>query len=99
VVNGSHRREKKTSKLFNPFAEELCGQVPDSTKADVDRAVQAARKAFDGWAMAAPAERAAIIQSIAAKMSEHIKEIWQIISMEMGMPVKMLWSLVLKICY
>ncbi|HEX3898767.1 MAG TPA: aldehyde dehydrogenase family protein, partial [Mycobacteriales bacterium] len=41
----------------NPATEEIIGKVPAGAAADVDRAVAAARAAFDGWAATAPEER------------------------------------------
>ena len=42
----------------NPATEQIIGHVPAGTAADVDRAVAAARAAFDGWAATSPEERA-----------------------------------------
>ena len=41
----------------NPATEQIIGRVPSGTAADVDRAVAAARAAFDGWAATSPEER------------------------------------------
>ena len=52
-----------TIDVINPTTEEVMGRVPDSTTADIDRAVAAARVAFDEgpWPRMTPAERAAIM--------------------------------------
>jgi acyl-CoA reductase-like NAD-dependent aldehyde dehydrogenase len=50
-----------------PFTGEAWGSVPIATAADVDRAVRAARRAFeDGWAQSKPKERAALLRRLAA---------------------------------
>ncbi|HKR25142.1 MAG TPA: aldehyde dehydrogenase [Allosphingosinicella sp.] len=48
-----------------PFTGEKWGAAPLATKADVDRAVQAARRAFDGWGRTRPMERAAALRRLA----------------------------------
>jgi len=49
--------------VVNPATEEVIGTVPQATPADVDRAVAAARKAFDEgpWPRMTPRERGAIM--------------------------------------
>lgn len=74
--------------VINPYTEQRCGQVPAGTSDDVDKAVQAARAAFDGWAAMAPSERAAAVSMIAAKLEERKMHIGETISNELGMPVK-----------
>src|SRR5690606_6738215 len=51
-----------TIDVINPFTEEVVGRVPEATEADVDRAVAAARRAFESdWPKLAVAERAEIL--------------------------------------
>ena len=38
-----------TFEVENPFTEEIIASVPASDVVDIDRAVQSAREAFDGW--------------------------------------------------
>jgi DNA topoisomerase-3 len=64
-----------TIEVINPFTEEPCGRVPAGTVEDVDRAVLAARKAFDVWSRIVPAERAAAICEIAGKQGERKEDI------------------------
>jgi acyl-CoA reductase-like NAD-dependent aldehyde dehydrogenase len=53
----------ETVDVINPATEEVIGTVPQATAADVDRAVQAARKAFDEgpWPRMSPRERSAVM--------------------------------------
>ncbi len=57
-----------TIDVINPTTEEVVGRVPDATEADVDKAVAAAREAFDNgpWPRMAPAERADILTKVSA---------------------------------
>ena len=73
--------------VINPYTEQPCGQVPSGDSNDVNRAVEAARKAFDNWASKAPAERAAAIELIAARLEARKEEIGQTITYELGMPI------------
>jgi betaine-aldehyde dehydrogenase len=62
----------RTDEILNPATEEACGTVPRAAEEDVDRAVQAAREAFeDGrWSELGPGERAAVLW----KMGELVEE-------------------------
>ena len=42
--------------MINPATGEAIAEAPLSTKADVDRAVAAAKKAFEGWAATPPGD-------------------------------------------
>jgi acyl-CoA reductase-like NAD-dependent aldehyde dehydrogenase len=67
--------------------EEVIGRIPASSTADVDRAVKAARAAFDGWSRTPAAERAAFLQKIQAGIVERTQEIAETVSAEVGMPL------------
>jgi acyl-CoA reductase-like NAD-dependent aldehyde dehydrogenase len=73
--------------VTNPFSEQPCGQVPAGSVKDVDNAVQAARRAFDGWSRTAPAERFAVMAQVAGRLRDRGEEIGRTISGELGMPI------------
>ncbi|MEH7474393.1 aldehyde dehydrogenase family protein, partial [Priestia megaterium] len=50
-----------TEPVYNPATGEVIAEVPLSTKADVDQAVQAANEAFKGWSKTAVPKRARIL--------------------------------------
>lgn len=77
----------QTIEVINPYTEQPCGRVPAGTVEDVDKAVKAARKAFDVWSGTAPAERFAAVAQIAAALNERSGEIARTISNEVGMPI------------
>jgi betaine-aldehyde dehydrogenase len=70
--------------------EEVIGRIPAGTRADVDRAVQSARAAFDGWSRTPPAERAAYLSKIEAGLAARSDELAKTIASEVGMPLA--WS-------
>ncbi|MFI8193939.1 aldehyde dehydrogenase family protein [Streptomyces sp. NPDC085946] len=64
------------------------GIVPRGTAADVDTAVSAARTATDAWASSTPAERAEALRALSAALTERQDAIAQVISLEVGTPLK-----------
>jgi acyl-CoA reductase-like NAD-dependent aldehyde dehydrogenase len=78
-----------TIEVINPSTEEVVGRVPEGTAEDADRAVQAARAAFDSWSQVSPYDRAGYCEAIAAKLAERGDELAALISTEMGMPLKL----------
>lgn len=74
--------------VHSPATGEYVGKVPLATKADVDNAVAAARRAFDSgpWPSTPPAERAAVIAA-AVKLMEERKELFtSLLAAETGQP-------------
>src|SRR4051794_33103912 len=65
------------------------GRVPAGTAADVDRAVDAARRAFDGWSQRTPEERRKELGRLHEGLQGRAEEIAQTIAGEVGMPIKM----------
>jgi betaine-aldehyde dehydrogenase len=66
--------EGQTEEVINPATGEAIAQAPLSTAADVDKAVAAARAAFDGWANTTPGERSLALLKIADAIEERADE-------------------------
>lgn len=64
----------RTFSCVDPYTEESWGRVPAAAAADVDRAVQAARRAFDkdGWPQTPPARRAALLRKLGQLIEENL---------------------------
>jgi aldehyde dehydrogenase (NAD+) len=75
-----------TIEVVNASTEEVMASIPEGTVDDVDRAVRAARAAFEGWSTTSPAERARYLRAIAAGIGERSAELTQLISSEVGSP-------------
>src|SRR2546430_2027250 len=75
--------------VVSPHTEELVASVATAVPEDVDRAVTAARQAFDDgpWPRTSPVERIAVVRSLAALYKERRKEMAQLITTEMGAPI------------
>jgi acyl-CoA reductase-like NAD-dependent aldehyde dehydrogenase len=77
----------ETITVVNASTEAPLASVTLGSAADVDRAVAAARAAFDGWSSTPMAERARVCAAIAAGLEARGDEIAVTITQEMGMPV------------
>ena len=63
---------------INPATEEPIGRVPAGSSEDVDRAVQAAEKAWPAWAALTPMERAAAMNRFADAIAARAEEVLRI---------------------
>ena len=73
--------------VLDPTTEEIIGRVPNGTGEDADRAIEAARGAFDQWARTSPSERATYASRIAEALGARMTEIGRLITREVGTPV------------
>src|SRR5579863_5346497 len=79
----------KTFEVTNPATGQVIGHVAEGDKADIDAAVQAARKALESgaWATMTPSERGKIIWRIGDLISQHRDELAEIESLDNGKPM------------
>lgn len=79
----------KTFETLNPATEEVLCRVAEGGKEDVDRAVIAARKAFETgpWRKMSTAERARIMLRLADLIEQHADELAQIETLDNGKPI------------
>ena len=73
-------QEGQTISVFNPATEAEITQVPESSAAEVDRAVEAAMRAQKNWAKLAAVERGKYLREIAAKIRERTDFLARIIT-------------------
>jgi betaine-aldehyde dehydrogenase len=87
-IDGAFRPalEGATEAVLNPATGEEIAQAPLSGAADIDAAVAAARRAFDGWSQTTPAERATALLGIAAAIEEHGEELAREEAINAGKP-------------
>ncbi|SRR5581483_6238233 len=78
-----------TIDVISPHSEELVGRVPEGTEGDIDRAVAAARDAFDNgeWPRMTPAERAEIVTNFSNVYAARMMDMAAVITEEMGSPI------------
>jgi aldehyde dehydrogenase (NAD+) len=81
--------EPKKFEVINPATEQAGGVISMGSAKDVDRAVAAARRAFDSYSRSSPAERLALMERILAAYKARFDEIAAAISIEMGAPASL----------
>jgi aldehyde dehydrogenase (NAD+) len=90
LIDGS-RVSSASGRMFkslNPATEEVIATIAEGNEADVDRAVAAARRAFEGpWRTMRAAERGHILLKWAELLKQHADEIVEIESLDAGKPI------------
>ncbi|MEV8456669.1 aldehyde dehydrogenase family protein [Streptomyces sp. NPDC052095] len=78
----------KVFKTVSPSSEEVLSEVARAGAADVDRAVKAARKAFEKWSALPGSERAKYLFRIARIIQERSRELAVLETLDNGKPIK-----------
>ena len=81
--------EKHDLEVIDPSTEEVCAVISNGTSKDVDRAVAAAKAAFEGWKHTDPQKRLTFVEKILAIYNQRQGEMAKAISTEMGAPIDM----------
>ncbi|WP_405740449.1 NAD-dependent succinate-semialdehyde dehydrogenase [Streptomyces sp. NBC_00028] len=77
----------RTAPIVNPATEEVIGDVPLATTADLDRALAAADEGFRVWRATPIARRTAILHAAADLIAERAPEIGRVSTLEQGKPL------------
>jgi phenylacetaldehyde dehydrogenase len=80
----------KTFPTYNPATGEVLSQVAEGDREDIDRAVKAARAAFETgpWSRISPSERGKMMWRLADLIEKHTEEFAQLESLDNGKPLK-----------
>ena len=80
----------KTFPTYNPATGEVLSHVAEGDREDIDRAVKAARAAFEKgpWAKISPSERGRMMWRLADLIEKHTEEFAQLESLDNGKPLK-----------
>jgi betaine-aldehyde dehydrogenase len=78
----------ETEPVLNPATGEEIARAPRSSAEDVERAVGAARRAFDGWSRTTPQQRSEALLAIASVLEEHGEEIARLEALNAGKPIE-----------
>ncbi len=78
----------KTFPVYNPATEEKIAELPMGGKSDVDKAVEAARKAFPVWSRKPQAERSQVAMKIADLLRENVNAFGKLDTLDHGTPTK-----------
>jgi phenylacetaldehyde dehydrogenase len=78
----------KTFPVYNPATGDVIAHVPEAEAEDVDRAVLAARRAFDDgpWTRMSPSERGRMLWTLGDLLEKHLEEFAEIESLDNGKP-------------
>ena len=87
-INGewSDAASGETTEVINPATEEVIAEVPKGDASDVDRAVGAAREAFEAWSLTTPAERSTALRKLADAIEGDAENLSQLESANVGKP-------------
>ncbi|MFT0532938.1 NAD-dependent succinate-semialdehyde dehydrogenase [Castellaniella hirudinis] len=84
LLAGDGRRHQD---VVNPATGEILGRLPHADAADLDRALRAAQRAFEGWRLSSPMDRAAILRQVAAFTRERADAIARHMTLDQGKPL------------
>src|SRR6476659_110624 len=76
-----------TMEVLNPATGDVIAEVPQGTEADVDRAVEAAKKALPEWLETTPGERAEALLKLADAIADNADELAELESRNVGKPL------------
>jgi len=80
--------EPRNYKVIDPSNEEPCAEISLGGKKDVDKAVSAAKKAFENWAFTTKEERLELLEKLYVIYKKRWAEMAKLITLEMGAPMK-----------
>ena len=86
-INGEWVESSSGKKIetLNPETNKVWATVPEASEADVDKAVKAAQKAFDGsWSKLHPRERAKFLRNIAEQLRSNAEHLGKIETIDTG---------------
>src|SRR5699024_12372443 len=87
-INGEWHTASEKLEVFNPATGEKVYVVDKCTGEDVQNSIQAAENAFESWSQISALERSNILVEIYRKMEERKEHLAQVITKEMGKPIK-----------
>jgi phenylacetaldehyde dehydrogenase len=92
LINGKwvEAASGKTFPTYNPATGDVLSQIAAGDREDIDRAVRAARTAFENgpWRRLSPSERGRLIWKVADLLEQNLEEFAQLESLDNGKPLK-----------
>jgi acyl-CoA reductase-like NAD-dependent aldehyde dehydrogenase len=87
IIGGEKVATAETTEVRDPATGEIVGECPVATRADLDRAVEAARKAYKSWSGSSDDERKAAVARIADAIHANMEELAELLTREQGKPL------------
>lgn len=100
-INNEYVNSKSSKKLslYNPKDGSLIADdIPLAGEEDVDAAVAAAEKAFDGWRKISPTERRSIMLKFAELIEKNAEDIANLTRVSLGAPYKAFGAFEIGLC-
>ncbi len=83
-INADGRREQD---VLNPATGAVIGKLPHASTEDLDHALSAAARAFEGWKKTSPLERSKVLRKVAELARERAQDIGRGMTLDQGMPL------------
>ncbi len=78
---------RKQQDILNPATGQVIGRLPHATTEDLDRALDAAARAFESWKKTSPLERSKVLRKVAELARERAQDIGRAMTMDQGKPL------------
>jgi acyl-CoA reductase-like NAD-dependent aldehyde dehydrogenase len=88
LINGKMEQGDAMMGVINPATEEIFAQAPRASRAQLDKAVAAAKAAFPSWSALSFAERGKVLNDIADILDANADALARILTQEQGKPLK-----------
>ncbi len=86
TIDGKSVEAEKTFGVINPATEEVFAECPDCTQAQLDLAMEAAKRAFQSWRRQDVAKRRQVLLDCAEALKPHAEELAELLTREQGKP-------------
>ena len=83
-INAEGRREQD---VLNPATGQVIGKLPHATTEDLDQALAATARAFEGWKKTSPLDRSKVLRKVAELARERAKDIGHGMTLDQGKPL------------
>ena len=87
LIDGELVGSERSLDVINPATEQVFARCPAATRAQLDQAVAAARRAFDAWRRTSYQERAALLKRVAEVLRQHQDRLAELLTREQGKPL------------
>lgn len=88
TIDGKSATSDPLLDVINPATEEVLAYVPDASRAQLESAVAAAKRAFPAWSARPLAERQALVARIGDAIEAHAEDFMRLLTLEQGKPRK-----------
>ncbi|HEY1710134.1 MAG TPA: aldehyde dehydrogenase family protein [Rhizomicrobium sp.] len=87
LINGRLEDGDQTMDIINPATEEVLAECPRGSKAQMEKAIAAAKAAFPAWSTTSMDERKKVLNAIADTIEKNATDIARLLTQEQGKPI------------